>query len=165
MADHSQCFRCELPGEANTLKLGRELAEVLTRGTTLFIQGELGAGKTTLCRGILRAMGVQGAVKSPTFTLVEPYETDRYQVFHFDLYRLGDPNELEYIGVDDYFGGKHLCLVEWPERGEGFLPDYDLRIKLSLVDHGREVTIEAGTDKGRRICRQLESKKTELQAR
>lgn len=164
-SQEQQDFRCDLPEEANTLALGRELAPLLSRGTTLFIEGELGAGKTTLCRGILRGLGIQGAVKSPTFTLVEPYETDRYQIFHFDLYRLEDPNELEYIGVDDYFGGQHVCLVEWPERGEGFLPDYDLRIRLNLVDGGREVIIDSGTDKGRRICRKLEIKKVELQAR
>ncbi len=161
----SPAFECDLPDEAATLRLGRELAHSLDPGAVVFIQGELGAGKTTLCRGILRAMGVKGAVKSPTFTLVEPYELAGRQIFHFDLYRLADPNELEYIGIDDYFGDGRLCLVEWAERGEGFLPDCDLRVTLELADGGRKVTIEPRTERGGRVCQKLERRKGELQAR
>lgn len=155
-------FRCDLPAEANTLELGRDLARLLDPGMVVYIEGELGAGKTTLCRGLLRELGIAGPVKSPTFTLVEPYEADSFQVFHFDLYRLGDPNELEYMGIDDYFGAPHVCLVEWPERGERFLPDCDLRIGLRLLHDGREAVIESGTERGRRICHTLETRKDEL---
>jgi len=119
------------------------------------IQGELGAGKTTLCRGILRALGVGGAVKSPTFTLVEPYDLGDRQIYHFDLYRLADPSELEYIGIDDYFGERQVCLVEWPGKGEGFLPDCDLEVTLEVAGGGRSAIIQPRSDKGGRICREL----------
>ncbi|MEX2488387.1 MAG: tRNA (adenosine(37)-N6)-threonylcarbamoyltransferase complex ATPase subunit type 1 TsaE [Pseudomonadales bacterium] len=161
-SDARHRFSWHLPNEAHTLELGRALASLLDTGMVVYIEGELGAGKTTLCRGFLRELGVTGPVKSPTFTLVEPYETALFQVFHFDLYRLGDPNELEYMGIDDYFGGPRVCLIEWPERGEGFLPDCDLKIQMRLADQGREANIESGTERGRHICHRLETKKDEL---
>lgn len=153
-------LRYHLPDEAATVALGRRLAGTMSGGLVVCMEGDLGAGKTTLCRGILRGLGIQGAVKSPTFTLVEPYRTANLHIFHFDLYRLADPGELEYIGVDDYFGDDCLCLVEWPERGEGYLPDCDLRIRLEIAGDGRRATLQPGTDRGREFAEGLKQKKS-----
>lgn len=138
--------------------LGRAcLAQGLDRGLVIFLHGQLGAGKTTLCRGVLRAFGHHGAVKSPTYTLVEPYELSTkngaaQRVYHFDLYRLGDAEELEYMGVRDYFGPHSLSLVEWPQRGEGVLPQADLSAKLQLAGDGRELTLQAQTEAGAAVA-------------
>ncbi len=131
----------QLPDEEAMVAFGRKIAEV-TRGVgVVFLEGDLGAGKTTLSRGIIRGLGHAGAVKSPTFTLVEPYEIGDIRAFHFDLYRLVDPEELEYMGIRDYFDGAALCLVEWPRRGEGFLPKPDLTITISPHNGGRSLYI------------------------
>lgn len=115
--------------------LGARLAAQYPTGT-IYLQGELGAGKTTLVRGWLRALGRQGAVKSPTYTLIEPYELGGRHVYHFDLYRLTDPHELENIGARDYFRPDTLCLIEWPERASSFLPLPNLTIHIS--HHGAQ---------------------------
>lgn len=104
----------------------------------------------------MRGLGHQGAVKSPTYTLVEPYEHLAPPTYHFDLYRLGDPEELEYMGIRDYFAGDNLCLIEWPERGQGLLPEPDLEIHLERRDHGRSVVIRARTDRGAHLMNELE---------
>jgi len=145
----------ELPDEAATIQLGEALARVLSGRGTVFLNGPLGAGKTTFCRGLLRAMGYEGAVKSPTFTLVEPYEIGEQKVYHFDLYRLEDPEELEYIGFDDFFQGEPLCLIEWPEKGIGYLPECDLIVELGLKGRGRTATIESGSKNGELILAEL----------
>jgi tRNA threonylcarbamoyladenosine biosynthesis protein TsaE len=134
-----------LPDEAATVALGARLAAALVPGLLVTLSGDLGAGKTTLSRGIVQGLGHRGAVKSPTYTLVEPYEHTRFPVYHFDLYRLADPEELELLGFRDYLAGDCLCLVEWPERGGGFLPAADLAITMSAQGDGRRVTLEAAT--------------------
>ena len=134
-----------LRDEAGTVAFGGRLARALAPGLLLTLTGDLGAGKTTLCRGIVQGLGHSGAVKSPTYTLVEPYEHTRMTVYHFDLYRLGHPEELELLGFRDYLRGDCLCLVEWPERGGGFLPAADLAITMAMQGDGRRVTLEAAT--------------------
>jgi len=133
----------DLRDETDTVTLGAKLAAVLSPGMLVFLQGDLGAGKTTLCRGIVAGLGHRGAVKSPTYTLVEPYENVCPPVYHFDLYRLDDPAELDGIGLRDYLDGEHLCIVEWPERGDGFLPPADLIITIAVAEHGRKANLRA----------------------
>ncbi|TQV72638.1 tRNA (adenosine(37)-N6)-threonylcarbamoyltransferase complex ATPase subunit type 1 TsaE [Exilibacterium tricleocarpae] len=145
-------LQVQVDDEAATVHLGEKLGATLTGllqrpgtgGTVVYLEGDLGAGKTTLCRGILRAFGYSGAVKSPTYTLVEPYELGGVTVYHFDLYRLADPEELEFLGVRDYFDAGNLCLIEWPKRGQGFLPAADLAVKVEVCLPGRRVILTAG---------------------
>lgn len=139
-------------GEEAMTQLGSRLAKVTAGVGVIFLEGDLGAGKTTLSRGIIRGLGHEGAVKSPTFTLVEPYETGDVRAFHFDLYRLVDPEELEYMGVRDYFDGNVLCLIEWPQRGAGFLPKPDLTITIRPHEQGRSVTLSPQGSRGESWC-------------
>lgn len=139
-----------LPDESATLELGRVLARTCPDAIrVVHLRGDLGAGKTTLVRGWLRALGHSGAVKSPTYTLVESYHPGDRPLHHFDLYRLADAEELEYLGLDGYFDGRALCLVEWPERGEGILARPDLNIQLTVAGEGRKAVLEALSDAGR----------------
>lgn len=143
----------ELLGESAMVAFGRQLGEACKAqsGAVIFLQGDLGMGKTTLSRGILQAFGHHGAVKSPTYTLVEPYEFNERNVYHFDLYRLGDPEELEFMGIRDYFAGNSLCLVEWAEKACGFLPVADLVVRIEPVNAGRAVSVAAQTAAGEGI--------------
>lgn len=136
------------------LAFGAQLGVAMAGEGAVHLTGQLGAGKTTLCRGLLRAMGHEGAVKSPTFTLVEPYKVGLCEVYHFDLYRLADPSELDYIGVEEYFGPGRLCLIEWPERAAGYLPAHDLEISIDVLGEKRNISIRANSAHGEQICRQ-----------
>ena len=131
--------------EQEMMQLGGRIADQFTKGGMVLLNGDLGAGKTTLVRGLLRHLGYQGIVKSPTYTLVEPYQFENRTVYHFDLYRLGDPEELEYIGGRDYWNSNALCLIEWPEKALGYLPEADLIINIHYDGEARIVEIEKGT--------------------
>ncbi|MBR9829255.1 MAG: tRNA (adenosine(37)-N6)-threonylcarbamoyltransferase complex ATPase subunit type 1 TsaE [Oceanospirillales bacterium] len=144
-----------LPDEQAMTDFGGQLAQAIDAGAVIFLLGDLGMGKTTLSRGVLRGCGHTGSVKSPTYTLVEPYETPAGTVYHFDLYRLADPEELEYLGIRDYFTDDALCLVEWPEKGQGMLPVPDLEIRLSLSGEGRQLALLANTQKGQQLVDNL----------
>ena len=136
--------------------LGKCLARVCPAGGKIYLQGELGAGKTTFVRGFLRAMGYQGKVKSPTYTLVEPYQLGADNIFHFDLYRINDPLELEAIGIRDYLDGKGICLVEWPEKARDFLPQADILLQIIILDHARQVRIQPRTVAGEQMLTEFE---------
>lgn len=133
-----------LPDEAATIAAGQCLAQGLLPGISIWLQGDLGAGKTTLVRGVLRGLGFEGKVKSPTYTLVEPYVVSGLYLYHFDLYRFNDVDEWEASGFREYFNSNTVCLVEWPEKAEGLLPQPDLELTLSLPDSGgRRLDIKA----------------------
>ncbi len=126
-----------------TEALGARLAARITPGCILYLSGDLGAGKTTLVRGLLHALGHRGTVKSPTYTLVEPYQIGDWRLFHWDLYRLADPEELEFLGLRDQLDGQAMLLIEWPERGQGELPAADVEIALSYAGEGRACQLTA----------------------
>lgn len=146
-----------LNGEAAQVAFGERLGHLLGPRGLVFLSGELGTGKTTLVRGVLRGWGHQGAVKSPTYTLIEPYELPRGKVYHLDLYRLGDPEELEFLGLRELLADEALLLVEWPERGEGWLPRPDLDIRLAHTPdgRGRQLEASAGTAAGEDLLSRL----------
>lgn len=150
-------MQVQLNDEVAHVAFGEVLGQALKGHGRVYLEGDLGAGKTTLTRGILRAYGYQGAVKSPTYTLVEPYELGEQRIYHLDLYRLADPEELEFIGGRDVLADDALCLIEWPSRGEGWLPAADLRIQLSVAEQGRTAQLIVGSPLGQRVLEQLES--------
>ena len=142
--------------EAAMLEFGQVLFTAMQAQGVVFLQGDLGLGKTTLCRGVIWAAGHKGAVKSPTYTLVEPYEFASSVIYHFDHYRLADPEELEYLGIRDYFSSGILSLIEWPDKGMGCLPVADIEIELSIKEVGRLLTYRSGTEKGALAVVQIE---------
>lgn len=144
-----------LADEAAQEALAARLAEYCLPGTVIFLQGDLGTGKTTFVRGFLHALGYSGVVKSPTYTLVEPYLVKQQQVYHFDLYRLANPDELEYAGGRDYFDNESICLVEWPEKAEDYLPKPDLLCRIHYDTTGRTIEISAGSQAGEAIIQQI----------
>lgn len=151
-----------IDNEIDMVDLGERLGLVLaahSEAAIVFLEGDLGAGKTTLSRGILRAFGHSGSVKSPTYTLVEAYELPERHVYHFDLYRLGDPEELEYLGIRDYFDDHSISLIEWPARGAGYLPSPDWWLQVTVEGVGRRISVEAKTAKGRLLLQNLQAEK------
>ena len=139
-----------LPDEAATLAFGAALAQVLRPGLTIYLMGDLGAGKTTLTRGVLRGLGYIGKVKSPTYTLVEVYTVSSLYLYHFDFYRFADPHEYLDAGFREHFNADTVCLVEWPEKAGEFLPTPDLRIRLMADQDGRSLQADAETEAGTR---------------
>ncbi len=129
-------------GEPAMEQFGKWLAETLSPPVVVYLNGGLGAGKTTLSRGILRGKGHSGSVKSPTYTLVEPYALADCTVYHFDLYRLSDPDELEWLGIRDYFTENSVCLIEWPPNGMGVLPDPDIKLSIEKSESCRRILLE-----------------------
>jgi tRNA threonylcarbamoyladenosine biosynthesis protein TsaE len=152
MADR---FTHHCPDPDAQVAFGAVLAGVCPPGCIIHLHGDLGAGKTTLVRGFLRARGHGGPVRSPTYTLVEPYELADGAVYHLDLYRLGDPEELEYLGLRDLLGGEAILLIEWPERGEGWLPSPDLVLDIAHREAGRDITVSGRSEAGRDVCAKL----------
>jgi tRNA threonylcarbamoyladenosine biosynthesis protein TsaE len=144
-----------LHGEAAQEALGARLAAACDGRVLIFLEGDLGAGKTTLTRGFLRGLGHQGAVKSPTYTLIEPYRIGQRRVYHLDLYRVADPGELEYLGLRELLEEDAVLLIEWAERGEGWLPQPDLRIRIRHAPGGRALHLSAATATGKRIVSML----------
>lgn len=138
-----------LLNEAATENFAAHLARDIKPPLVIYLNGVLGAGKTTFVRGFLRALGFKDIVKSPTFTLVEPYLLPSMEIYHFDLYRLTSPEELAFIGVEDYCTEKAILLIEWPEKGVGFLPMPNISITFEIKPEGRMVSVQTGIEKGR----------------
>jgi len=147
---------CFLADELQQIALAQKVARHLKSSFVLLLKGDLGVGKTTFARGFVHASGFEGVVKSPTYTLVEPYPIDNDRTcYHFDLYRLANPEELEFIGARDYFNEKDVCLVEWPEKAEGYLPVADWICEFSHHETGRNLTVLAATGKGKKLMLQV----------
>lgn len=145
----------DLPTEVDTLRLGTALAPLLQPGAKVYLSGDLGAGKTTLVRGMLRALGYSGAVKSPTYTLVELYNVSRLDLHHFDFYRFNHSDEWDDAGFREIFAGEGVCLVEWAERARAKLPQADIEIFLEQIDSGRRARLQAFTATGTHLLKGL----------
>lgn len=150
-----QTWRTHLPDESATARLGVALGQALQRGTVVFLHGDLGAGKTALTRALIQSAGHTGPVKSPTYTLSEPYQVtlggEPVQVVHFDLYRMSSPEEFLDAGFREEFNVDNVCIVEWPEKADGVLPPPDLDVVLSVNGNGRDVELQALSSKGQ-LC-------------
>ena len=150
-----QSFKAYLPDESATAALGAALARALQPGLVIYLHGDLGAGKTALTRALLHAAGHKGTVKSPTYTLSEPYRVtlggETIDVIHYDLYRMSSPEEFLDAGFREDFDGRNVCIVEWPEKGEPVLPPPDIRVLLSVSGHGREVELQPLSPSGQ-LC-------------
>jgi tRNA threonylcarbamoyladenosine biosynthesis protein TsaE len=155
MSASPNSLRVSLPGETETHLLGVHIAPLLAPGMVVFLRGDLGAGKTSLARAVLRALGFGGKVKSPTYTLVELYTVSRLHLYHFDFYRFRDPQEWTEAGFREHFNEDSVCLVEWPEKAHGLLPAADLTVHLQIEGEGRLAEITAGREKGRMCLREL----------
>ncbi len=152
---HNADDTLNLPDEAATIALGTRLAHAVQAGLVIWLRGDLGAGKTTLVRALLHGLGYLGRVKSPTYTLVEPYQAGEFEVRHFDLYRFQDENEWEAAGFRDEFDGRNLCLVEWPEMAKGLVPQADIEIDLQILENGRAARLRTFSELGTRCLNAL----------
>jgi tRNA threonylcarbamoyladenosine biosynthesis protein TsaE len=152
--DHSLI---SLPDETATIAFAARLAGVLKAGMVIYLCGDLGAGKTTLVRALLNALGYTGRVKSPTYTLLEQYEAGGLHLRHFDLYRFQDEEEWEAAGFRDEFDGRNVCLVEWPEKAHGLIAQADLEIVFEILPSGRNISFRANTETGRECINSLQS--------
>ncbi len=149
-----------LANEAATLACGKRFAIILTPGLVVYLHGDLGAGKTTFVRGVLHGLGHIGKVKSPTYTLVEPYVVElnavsSYNIYHFDLYRFNSEEEWDAAGFRDYFNPQSICMIEWPEKAEHVLPEPDIHVQLSLFKAGRKIQLSAGSPLGKACLKKL----------
>jgi tRNA threonylcarbamoyladenosine biosynthesis protein TsaE len=156
-------FTLDLADEAATIAFGAAIAKVIVPELIIYLHGDLGAGKTTLVRGLLRGLGYVGRVKSPTYTLVEPYEmldthSAALNLYHFDLYRFNDEEEWEAAGFRDYFNAHSVCLIEWPEKAEQVLPDADIEIHFDIQANGRTVHVSANTERGQQCLQCIKLK-------
>ncbi|MDD3885106.1 MAG: tRNA (adenosine(37)-N6)-threonylcarbamoyltransferase complex ATPase subunit type 1 TsaE [Gallionella sp.] len=152
---HHSRIQLELADETATLALGARLAGCVRPGLVIYLYGDLGAGKTTLVRGLLAALGYLGKVKSPTYTLLEPYRVDELDLRHFDLYRLTGEDEWESAGFRDEFDGARVLLIEWPEKAAGLLPAADINIHLAIGGTGRSATLQSNTETGDQCLKQF----------
>lgn len=144
-----------LSDEKALLDLAGDMAITLKPGIVFYLTGDLGVGKTVFARGLINGLGYEGLVKSPTYSIVEPYQIDEVLIcYHFDLYRLSEPEELEFTGSRDYFNDQSVCLVEWPEKATGFIPSADIICKLEYHKTGRKITISNGSDRGKLLMLQ-----------
>lgn len=149
-------MRVRLEGEKAQDAFGRRIGVHISPPCVLFLQGNLGTGKTTLVRGVLRGLGHFGPVRSPTYTLLEPYELAAMHLFHLDLYRLSDPEELELLGLRDLLEPTSVLMVEWPDRGHGFLPSPDLSVHIDHAGEARELKLVAETSPGAELLERLQ---------
>ena len=146
---------CALADEAATRALGAAIAPALEAGLVIYLLGDLGAGKTTLVRGLLEALGHRGAVRSPTYTLIEPYAVSKLDLYHFDFYRFTDPEEFVDAGLEEYFGGQGVCLVEWPDKGAPFVPAPDLEVQLEPEGDGRRASLRGCSERGQQCLSRI----------
>lgn len=144
-------FEQQLDNSEQTEALAKQLSQHVAPPFIIYLKGDLGAGKTTFSRGFLAGMGFLGNVKSPTYTLVEPYQVEQTDIYHFDLYRLVAADELEFIGIEEYFTATSIALIEWPDKGRGWLPDPDIEIVLEHQDNSRKVTVSGVSQAGKNI--------------
>ncbi|HEX5393679.1 MAG TPA: tRNA (adenosine(37)-N6)-threonylcarbamoyltransferase complex ATPase subunit type 1 TsaE [Rhodocyclaceae bacterium] len=148
-SNSSDSLSLDLADEAATKSFGAALGAVLQVGDVVTLEGDLGAGKTTLVRGLLEGLGYTGKVKSPTYALVEPHAVSGLNLYHFDFYRLNQPEEYLEAGLDEYFSGQGICLVEWPDKAAPYLPEPDLRVELAVLGDGRKARLQAVSQRGR----------------
>lgn len=155
MVKQFNSIELELASEQETQNLGELIAKFIEAPTTCYLNGDLGVGKTRLVRAVIQSLGYKGNVKSPTYTLVEPYQFENLRAYHFDLYRLSDPEELEYLGIRDYFDQDSIAFIEWPEKGKGWLEQADISVTLEFLGSGRRCSIQSGTSRGNLLLDKL----------
>lgn len=144
-----------LDNEAATLACGDKFSRIMANGLVVYLHGDLGAGKTTFVRGVLNGLGHVGKVKSPTYTLVEPYTIFNYNIYHFDLYRFIDEEEWDAAGFRDYFNAQSICMIEWPDKAENVLPEPDIHVHLSHYQNARKIQFSAGSALGAQCLKKL----------